>query len=245
MKDIAAYTPICEEDAWLIPQYLAEMERLEMPFAVHFDRCSILTRSTMAGHRLCIGYTANDDIALEFSEIHRQGVLDIVARQGIRWAISVDMDETFERNAADKFLAYLQWDEPFAGYRLCSATLWGDSRHLRQNLGGYQDKMYDVRNYTWKFLSGVTNGPRAVRAVPSKGNTWGYHDALDDVAFDYLPIRVLHWGMMTRDLRQFHKQRWDRIYAAPTTGGGNPYGTWNHALDEEHYPAVVVENPYL
>lgn len=246
MKVMGAYTPICEEDAGYIDQYLSEVERLDVPFALYLDRCSPKTKRKITGHRLCLGSVANNDPGKEFSEKDRQGPFDLIAAAGLRWAVSWDMDETYEKAAPEKLAGYLAGSDA-ACLAVNVVTLWGDAEHIRTDIGGPQPKIYDVSKFTWKFLSGVTNGPRAVTPTPIHPRGWQYEDCLplEQVPVVSIPVVCLHWGLITRELRLFHKARWDRIYSNPGTGGGNPYQSWNMALDEAGYPPVVERHHLL
>lgn len=223
---ICAFTSICEEDACWLDQYLAEAGRLDMPFVMHFDRCSQETKDRVSSHRLCLGTTQQDDVRQEFEEWHKQAPLDVIqnSRQ-FDWAMAWDVDETWHRDF--RALAGL--------LRTCGANqvdvpwknLWDDKDHIRVDgpfSAGHRVKFLTMV-HRWRFDSKITNGPKAEGIPDSQFTT------------EKLPIACIHWGMMTHEMRMQHKERWDRIYTAAV--GRNPYGFWNYALDPAYIPTVV------
>lgn len=233
--NFVAFTAVCEEDAWYAPQYLAEAERLGIPFAIHFDRCTPRTLRAFVRHRLCVGYTFQPDSGEEFTEQHKQKVFDLAASKGPRWMLGWDVDETFERDAPQKFAEIAdRTDADLIDFRW--VNLWDDPGHIRTDTifsGGHRSNLYSSR-LNWKFDHPITNGAKAV--APSG-------KVKKDVRVAKSDLVCLHWGMMTLELRKQHKARWDRIYTKAV--GNNPFGFWSYALDEETYPPTVSENPYL
>lgn len=250
--NVCAFTSICEEDRIWIPQYLAEAERLHMPFVMHFDRCAKELMEIFKDSKYCVGATAQLDKSIEFNETHKQALLDeVVAINGctndkygklnFHWAMAWDIDETYEKHARRKikeftytqFSSANKWDLVDTRW----VNLWGDSKHIRTDgpfASGHRVKFYNLRSGRWKFDSPITNG---AKLLDKKGNFKG------NVKVRKSDLVCLHWGMMTRELRELHKKRWDRIYSAAV--GNNPYGFWNYACDEETYPPVLKEHDYL
>lgn len=241
MSNICAYTAVCEEDSCWLDQYLAEAERLAMPFAMLLDRCSARTKERVRGHRLCIGTTEQNDPAAEFEEWFKQGPFDLVADsfEGYRWAMAWDVDETYEREAPRKLSEIVALDVDYVD--ITWTNLWGNSRHVRTDGpfgSGHRVKFYNLRRHCWMFTHKITNGPKAVDA---RGKPL---DMLSPVKHreHRSDLVCLHWGMMTEELRALHKSRWDRIYTAAV--GDNPYGFWRYATDETITP-TIVEHDYL
>lgn len=226
------FTAICQEDAHWIPQYVAEAERLDMPYAIHLDRCSPRDDSRierLCGHRLCVGATSQPDKAIEFTEQHKQGVLDLVVGLGFDWAVPMDCDETWEKDAPRKFPLLMCENGDYIDVKW--VNLWDDPQHIRVDgfLGaGHRVKFINLRVGEWRFCHPVVNGPKL---IDRKTHGVERHDVV-----------CLHWGVMTHAMRVQHKERWDRIYTKAV--GANPYGFWNSILDPNVSPEVV-RNPYL
>lgn len=230
MPSIAAYTSICEEDAYWLEQYLAEAERLALPFAMNLDRCSLQTKRRVQNHILCIGTVEQNNPKIEFDETHKQRVFDLVVTGGFSWAMAWDVDETYERDAKRKLEEIVDLDADYIDIRWLN--LWEDRYHIRVDPpfnAGHRIKFYKLGTYPWKFTGKVTNGAKHMRGREPRLAKYN--------------LVCLHWGLMTKELRILHKDRWDRIYGKAV--GKNPYGFWNMALDEENYPAVVAPNEYL
>ena len=233
---ICAFTAVCEEDRVWIPQYLREVERLGVYFAVHFDRCSYATKD-MAGHRLCAGYTVQDLPNVEFNEMHKQAVLDLVVTRGFRWALAWDIDETWERHAPEK-LSTSTFQHPDAGIVPYDeivvnwVNLWGDPQHVRVDRpsAGSRVKLLNLHSGRWLFDHPITNGPKLQRARC--------------VVTGEVDLTCLHHGMMTPELRALHKARWDRIYSTALRGDENPYQFWKYMTDDAITP-VIKENTWL
>lgn len=222
--NVGAFTSVCEEDRDWIPQYLGEVFRLDIPFAVHFDRCSSATKTLLMSHPHCVGFTANDNPDREFEEWDKQGVLNILKDKGFHWGLAWDIDETWENDAATKIRELTRTTE--ADYVDCRwANLWDDKDHVRVDnwfKTGHRVKLYRL-SLPWRFDHKITNGAKADGAKEAKSD-----------------LTCIHWGMMTHDMRVFHKARWDRIYTKAV--GNNPYGFWKGALEYDQFPPVVV--PY-
>lgn len=219
---IGVYSSICEEDAVWIDQYLAEIERLDLEFAINLDRCSQETKVRLIAHPRCIGFTIQDDPAIEFTERHKQGVMDILQKDGFDWALAWDVDETWERDFDEKVKVLETIDADYID--LPWKNLWGDVGTIRTDgtfAGGHRVKFYRLtKPWNWHFEHPITNGAK--------------HRSLDEPVEGKIDLVCLHHGMMTQELREFHKARWDRIYTAAV--GNNPYGFWNYALD----PGVTI-----
>lgn len=239
LNTICAFTSVCEEDGIWVDQYLAEIDRLVMPFAVHLDRWSPTSEvaDRLLKHPLCVGSTRQNKVEVEFNETHKQRVFDLVVGFRFKWAMAWDIDETFEASACTKIGEVLDQAATYDSVIVKWWNLWDDPYHIRVDGpfgSGYRDKIYNLSARRWKFCSLVVNGPKLM--CPSGEplpNSMMVHYNSDLVC--------LHHGMMTRELREQHKARWDRIYSTALRGDNNPYGIWNYALDEVKYPPVVVK----
>jgi hypothetical protein len=236
--NVCAFTSICREDMGWVLGYLAEIDRLGIDFVVHLDRCAradIPEVCEMVKHPRCVGMTSQD--STEFNEMHKQGVLDLIdSKRAYRWAMAMDADEVFEKNAPDK-LSLLDAVKGFH-VQVKWVNLWGDKSHIRVDgpfASSHRVKFYRLdAGIRWVFTSPITNGPKPYRC----------NSLLDESAgLERIDLTCLHAGLMTRELRVLHKKRWDRIYSAAV--GGNPYGMWDYALNEDRYPPTVERNPYL
>lgn len=233
MLDIVAYTAICEEDGQWVDQYLAEVKRLGIRFAMHFDRCGNDIKTKVSTHRSCIGTTSES--RLPFSEKSKQAVLDLVASSGTCWAMPWDMDETWDKDAVAGLakLQRLNVDYIMLGW----INLWGDSATVRTDgpFKSLREKMYNLRSGRYRYDSTVVNGPKL---LTSRG--FAKQDSICHRSWD---VVCLHWGLMSEQLRQQHKARWDNVYSRIC--GKNPYGIWEYALDQVTYPPSLSPNTYI
>jgi len=231
----ASYLTICEEDAHWIPQYLAGMEHMNLPFGVFFDRCSDDTVGRLMSHPLCIKSFRQDDPTLEYTEQSKQAVFDLLLEAKPKWIVYTDSDEIWEKDAPDKFKEILKRPEDYL--RAIWVNCWNDVNHIRVDTifsNAPRVKFYNVQgNRRWRFDHPITNG---AKLLDRDGKPTPYAKKGDT------DLVCLHTGLMTRELREQHKARWDRIYT--TAVGNNPYGFWNYCLDEETYPPTVEPNPY-
>lgn len=236
--EVCAFTAVLGEDADWLPQYLAEMERLAIPFAMLLDRCSDATADLVIRHPLCVGAARREESDGEFTEDVKQAAFDLAVASGARWAMATDVDEVYERNAPRKIAEICALNVDYVDIKW--VNLWGDARHIRVDGafgGGHRVKFYNLRRRKWKFADKITNGLRIVnsKGEPVRGEKIrekaGRHDLV-----------CIHHGFMTQELRRLHKERWDRIYTASV--GSNPYGTWQWAIETEA-DAVVVEHDYF
>lgn len=224
---IAAYTSVCEEDAQWFEQYLNEVARLNVDFVVHFDRCSEETKRLFKLHPNLVGHTEQNDPAIEFNETQKQGMMDILSGLKYDWIMAWDVDETWEKDFVDKIKVLETIEADYID--LPWVNLWGDKYWIRKDgvfAGGHRVKFYRMGNWGWYFDHAITNGAKHKKV---------YQDDPDPV-LGKIDLICIHHGMMTQELRELHKARWDRIYGAAV--GANPYGFWNAALDEEN---IVLE----
>lgn len=243
-KQVGAFITTCEEDVRWAAQLLAEVERMGIPFSVHFDRCSQSTVDGMALHHLCVGYTRQDDPSVEYTEMHKQGALDILSREGFDWALHWDADETWEKLGPTKLQDVVAKHDAADYLKVLWLNLWGDKDHIRvDTLFNHPPRVklynlqHDVRTGArrrWMFDHKITYGCKMADKDGRPMNGVG-----DCVQTD---LACLHHGNMTREMREFHKARWDRIYTQAV--GNNPYGFWNYQLDEVNHPPTVIDNLY-
>lgn len=235
MQNVMAFTPICEEDAWYADQYLAEAERLNMQFSMHFDRCSEETKERFMRHPLCVSFHERDEPG-EYTEKDKQTALDMLFGK-CRWAFHWDIDELLDKDAVGKLAALADREEDLL--RTAWVNTWGDMQHIRVDTLFFDSRRVKFYNLSqgrkWRFDHPITYGCKMVDKSGNFLNGYGLQGETD--------IVCIHTGYMTRALREMHKERWDRITTKAV--GGNPYGMWAYCLDEENYPATVEENPYL
>lgn len=230
-KEICAFTSICQEDEQWVDQYLAEVDRLKMDFCIHFDRCNSNLKSRLLTSCFCVGWTAQEDHDVEFTEQHKQGVFNDVVRLGYQWAMAWDIDETYDRDAPEKLKSLKNVQQDMA--QTYWVNLWDDPRYVRVDgpfLMSKRIKFYRLGEKKWKFDHPITNGAKA------------YHDGWPIPTTYAGPgeignLTCLHWGMLTKELREQHKERWDRIYGKAV--GSNPYGFWQIAVDDSITPILV------
>lgn len=221
---LCAFTSVCEEDAEHVPRYLAEMERLQLSFGIHFDRCSPEFKQHFRGHPLLAAETDQDDPAIEFNEQHKQRIFDKVYRLKPDWTVAVDIDETWERGAAPKIAEIL--DSAWDCVDIRWVNLWNDPKQIRIDRHyetGHRVKFLALRGRCWVFDHPITNGAKLRqngKLVPRHRTRIGRR----------LDLVCIHWGMLTRKMRLLHLERWNRIYT--TAVGDNPYGFWKDACDE-------------
>ena len=236
MNNIMVFTSICEEDNIWIDQYLAEIERLDVRFAIHLDRCSGETKERLVNHKLCAFHTTQDVKKIEFTEKHKQKILNLVVGSDATWALAWDVDETFETDAAAKFSHIAESDVDVINIGILH--LWGDRRHYRSDSNldeGSRERMLNVgKGSNWIFRYDTVNGPRAMDEYKKR--------TLETHVDRGRHLECLHWGFMDQELREYHKERWDRIYGRAM--GRNPYGFWDHILNP-NLKVEITEHNYL
>lgn len=227
-RKIVACTPLCEEDAVYIPQYLAEVERMEVGFFVYLDRCSVGTKDALRRHPACLGSVSQDDPAVDYQENVREQLYQKAVEHGCCMTILWDADETWSRDAPGLVQDWRQrkdWD----CLRATWLNLWGDREHVRLDNPSNPERVKVHRvngTVQWRWVGGIVVDPYPSRQVRQ----------LDS------GLVCLNHGLMTYELRLQHKARWDRIYGR--MNGKNPYDYWDLLLDEERYPPVIAQNIY-
>lgn len=232
---ICIFSRVVDEDKGWLPQYMAEITRLGLPFFMHFDRCFAVTKSEVTAHPLCVGYVSQDNNNREYEETDQQRLMDQIWRKGYDWAISLDIDEIFEKDAIWKIPKYLGEADPGIDlFRIKCVTLWEDEKHARIDgvFGGrIIERIYRLRpENQWVYTEKVQVGPYLYSRGYGTGKVQGRVEAMD--------LNFLHYGMITKEIRQMHNDRWNRIYGR-FTNGVNPYKIWKHALDETITPTIV------
>ncbi len=233
---IGVFTTICEPDNIWIDQYLNEIERLELPFAIYLDRCSGSTIQRLTSHTNCIGFVRQDNPLIDYQECHKKAVLDLIVAHGrFDWAMSWDADETYEKDASYKLPDIVGRTEDCLNVRW--ACLWNDPQHIRTDgmfspNGScyYRDRFHSLRGENkWYYKGPFIYGP---------------YNAKGEYTTAKIDFVCLHWGYMSRPLRELHKARWDHNYGT-AVGGKNPFGTWEYILDEVTYPPEVETHNWL
>jgi hypothetical protein len=234
-NDVCVFTSVCDEDAEHFGRYLREMGRLAMPFAVHLDRCVSKDSEVFARHPLCVGTTRPANHNVEFNETHKQQVFDLVVSRGFKWALALDVDETFEKGARPKIDEIVASDHSLIVTRW--VNLWLDERHARIDgpfVAGRRMKFYNLARHQYRFLKPEVNG---AYVVDERGRR-----AAVDIPCTESDLVCLHYGLMTPESCRLHKERWDRIYKR--CSGANPYGIWKYACDPDVVPEVI-EHDYI
>lgn len=210
---IGAVTPMCMEDERWLPQYLAEVERLQMPFAVHFDKCPMAFRRQVGEHPLCVGWTLNH--SGHYCERFRAGPLKQLEANGFNAAVFMDFDETFEPAFGHKLR------------KLCLDTSWQRARVYWYNI---HEKPDTIR------IDNPSNPHRLKIFRLNAGVTWDFRGIVvdpystpKDVLTASTNLVSFNWGLMNDELRQQHHDRWDRLYAQEA--GKNPYSFWQYLID--------------
>jgi hypothetical protein len=228
--DICFFTSATYLDDKHSARYLAECERLRIPFVIHFDRCPQWFKQKFRESVWYRGETSQDDPSVEFNEMHKQGSLDLICRR-FDWACAMDLDETWEPDFPGKVTKVLNPKYDLVDVRW--VNLWGDTQHVRVDSPFdccHRVKFMNLKSgHVWYYRSKVTNGC--------------YSNRRDAVTSGLQNLLCLHWGFVTRQDRIEHKERWDRIYTKAV--GKNPYGFWNLTCDESITPQVITLNEYL
>lgn len=241
---IATVTPICEEDARWADQYLAEVERLDAHCIMFFDRCSQATVDRFTRSKsYADGYWQRDP-KRGYRESDRQVPMDTAVKLGYDLSVMLDMDETLERDAPEKLRNLPDGDRWTVNW----LNLWGDKDYVRVDKAGRGGNPWRVKIHRlqcgveWYWKGPLVVDPYCQRTRPRPGKSMQLGGDVDVPSVDS-GITCLHWGLMTRELREMHAARWDRVYGELT--GKNPYSFWHDLLDEVRYPPTVERNVWL
>lgn len=219
---IGAWLATCEDDAlrWG-EQWLAEATRLQIQFTVYFDKCSQAVVDMFRTNDLFLGGINGSK---PFDELCKDEALQLLrSRSNADWLMTWDTDETWEPEAPQKLklLEPLDCDE----VRISWVNLWNDSDVVLVNYPSnpVRSKLFTGKR-AWKYAHGCVATPGLLPPQPGK------EESIDLVC--------LHHGLMTRELREMQKQRWDKIYGRVM--GRNPYGAWDWVLNEKDHPPLTM-----
>lgn len=206
-------------------RFLAELTRLGFPFAVNFDHCTEQTRRLFQRRALYLGGYEDNDPESHFDESFRQKALDVLLDKQFDWALSMDVDETLERDAVQKIHEATELGADIVDFPVLD--LWGDERHFRRDGpfgSSHREKLFNLREPI-AYYHPTVHAPR----VKPKGR---------EVVVVKYPCHVLHWGIMCREDAVFHTERWNRIYTRRV--GNNPYasGFYSYIMDESIVPEL-------
>lgn len=232
-------TATCEEDKQWFSQYLNEITRINMSFVIHFDRCSDETKSLFRRHPLCVGSSEMNDPNHTYGEMDKQMAFDVIPKD-YDWMMPLDIDETMEKRFNEKVETLDTMDLKFDIIDCPWWNLWDSPKHIRIDgpcQTGHRVKFYNLHRapLLWKFYHPTINGMTLFEDDKMQKRR-------SEFILNKLDISTLHWGLMTKELRESHKARWDRIYSSHV--GKNPYGFWDWMLDEKITP-VIREHDYL
>lgn len=239
---VAILTSVCEEDKQFFDQYLNEMSRLGLDFFIHFDRCSNETKEKFKTHPNLKAFSQEDNKEREYSEMDKQKAFDLID-DSYDWMMPLDIDETMEKDFLDKVQSLDNVNLKFDVIDCPWFNVWENPKWLRIDgpcETGHRVKFYNLHRkpLSWKYYHPTINGMTLF--YPTKENRQPIRR--NEFELTKLNIVTLHWGLMTKELREFHKSRWDRIYSSHV--GKNPYGFWDWVLDDKIEPKLT-ENIYL
>lgn len=229
--NICAFTSVCGEDERWLEQYLDEIDRLRMPFAMLLDRCPREMYTRVRGCQWCIGTVAQE--GKEFEESDKQKVLDLFQDRGtFDWALAWDIDETWHRDFKHR-VEVLDQDKADI-FSTPWVNLWNHPKYIRTDghIGTRRREKFLSLRKRWRWLDPITNGPYPF--LP--------YGAAPPATIEQIDLPCIHWGFITPELRREHKARWDRIYTAAV--GRNPYPIFTEIVDESQVP-VLVEHDYF
>lgn len=231
---IGAAIVVNEEDAhkWF-GQLLPELKRFDLPIAWILDKCSDETKKIVKEFPLTVGVKEIEEGT--FREKWRQYAIEPLKAAGCKWVILWDADDTFTEEAPKIIKKTLETATGSVGYvRRLNIVTENGKDFIRvdgpfdQNNNGTQVNRMIIYNmgYTLRWMDDVTHGP--------------YCFAEDNQVIDdrfQVEAHSIHWGLRDKELRLEHKRRWDENYTNAI--GRNPYGLWNHVLDETITPVLV------
>lgn len=227
-RDLCFLMTTCDEDCRHFDRKLAEFTKLGYPFTVNFDHCSHETKQIFKRHPLYLGGHENDDPRRVFTEAHRQPALDIIVRQGFRWATYTDTDEVLDRRAPEMIPRLLELDvDEIICHRV---ELWGDGTQRRVDgpygpPGEFCRRFYNLRTGIWKYKDADVHAP----AWTPRGPDQPKREVTSRLS-------VIHYGLMSMDDILRKKNRWTTIY---TRGLGRmPYAGFYDYLTT-HEPSLV------
>jgi hypothetical protein len=223
-RSICAFTPMSNEYIDWLDQYLAGLKRLDMPFVMHFDRCSDATISKVCQNPACLGHTRQDDFNRDFMEGDRQGIMDIVRTLGFNWALMLDIDEVLERDAAPKLAALEASNADSA--EMLYLDLGPDVHHYSEDRGSGQSG-WKSRTKAFRVGDGrfTFRNPQYIYPLWPEGRDGGVVFQSDLV--------ILHTGHLTPELRKWHRDRATRLFE----GHWAPYAAFEPGQDE---PVKIV-----
>lgn len=217
-RELGVLFSVFDGDEKHFDRFLGELHRLGRPFVVNFDHCSRATKKFFMESPLYLGGYEDDDPGVMYSEGLRDRSLRILLREGFRWMLQLDVDETLDKYALPKLEKAVTMDADVIGARWIS--LWEREDQQRTDGGianAKREKLFNLKaNPKILYNSAVINSPR----LRCEGR---------DPVVVMSDIFVLHWGMMSFEDADEHKRRWDTIYTKAV--GGNPYGAWNYMCD--------------
>jgi hypothetical protein len=235
---IGAAIVVNEEDAvkWF-GQLLPELKRFDLPVAWILDKCSEDTKKVVKEFPLTVGVKEMEGDT--FREKWRGYAIPHLKAAKCKWVVLWDADDTFTPEAPKIIKETLETAKGSVGYvrRLNIVTENGKDfvrvdGPFDPSVNGTQVNRMIIFNmgYDLRWMDDVTHGPYCF-------------DESNQVIDERFQIEAhsIHWGLRDLQLRQEHKERWDKNYTAAI--GRNPYGLWNHVLDETITPVLEPYEP--
>jgi hypothetical protein len=218
---VTACIPVCQPDAdrWLT-QLLDNLSQFPLGVSWYCDNLDHDTLGRIYDHPQTVGY-ADYQGPDPYSERCRNHPYWIARDCGARWMLRMDADETLVSH--DWPMAeYHMAQTPLQVYKYRWYNVWQHA--LPQPLirvdppfrpqDNYRVVLHPLQGFGWDWKRPAVASAYCDREVK-------------EVQTD---LRILHWGFSTPELRRFHKDRWDKLYALG--GRPNPYGMWNAACAE-------------
>ncbi len=226
---IVATIPICERDAQLfLPRLLQNLNDLGVGASWYCDNLFQESLREIRESDRTVGMFVENNHRIRYSENHRLYPSDIAKESGAEWALRIDADET---------VMLRDW-------KVVPELI---SQGRKQWRGPWYNVWEDISPHPIIRVDSPLEPDRCSRIMllPLQGVRWTFRHPIAsaysdvDVPEDRCDIRVIHWGFSTKELRQDHRERWDRLYRP------NPYQLWNEVCDESKSPVLFPLDPSL
>jgi hypothetical protein len=220
---IVASIPICEEDVGYLPSLFTEIERMDVDASWVMNNCSPETVERIRSFSRTVWQR---EFNVSFHNCLRNFSLEAV-ELSYDWLIQWDADETWEPDAPEKIRKMLSQKGNYGLVPVRMAHAWDKDgeTYFTTDWAAERDRIYNMdKRYRWRYLNRVTAGPT---------NLYGG----DERPKDPLNLWMLHWGYQTKEKRDFHKKRWDKLHGISM--GKNPYGQWSTITQAGYEPHLI------
>jgi hypothetical protein len=217
--DIGIFVAVCERDFHWFEKFERQAKILGYPISVFADHLSpeSLERLEFSSATCFV----HDNQTEQFSEKSKEIALRFLKDNNFKWAIQMDIDETWQDGAKELIEQALSENQDKDIGECQMITVDNRDGKLFKRVDDYftkgveskRERIYNLSN-DWRWVDPITCGAKMFRN----------NILVEQVTQFWCPAASVHWGYSTQELRLDHTDKWHDVWMK--TVGRIPYASY-------------------